>query len=172
MNPFSILEIDLVRRSGLTRELVRSFRAAHLREGSDYARNGRWIAYTEAAATQLMALAGVMPEQVELPTAPALATQSARSMPKSLPLVPGSVVKLFAWRTAEHGIRNDRILEAYLPGSDPSDRANIVRVRVSSNRNFVRDMELWGRLEHDDLYELWNPERNQPERAPRARGRW
>lgn len=76
-----------------------------------------------------------------------------------------AVVTLKVWRAFPF-IRNERLLEAYLPGTDPKNRANLLRVQVASNRNFIAGMEIPARLvKAPDFYAL-------ARRVPRSRGRW
>ena len=48
---------------------------------------------------------------------------------------------LLAWGTPGY---NPHLLSAYVPGQDPNDPMNLVKVTVRNNRNFLRGMTLPG----------------------------
>jgi len=75
--------------------------------------------------------------------------------------------ELVAWAAPT---RNERLLVAYLPGTDPNNPLNLVSVFVRSNRNFLRGMKVPGpgrslNRTGETTYELVGE-------CPRWRGRW
>lgn len=173
---FAHRESHVAGRLGISRDVVRALRDKHLTQGVHWDYIAKKVQLTDEAVailaqTHRISLTSIPP--AETPAAPPLHTAAHPAGKKPLLLGPpgdaaGLVamkhsVTLKAWRSPEG---NTHILEAYLPGTNPMKRENIVRVRVKSNLNFVRHMELPARLvQVPDLYELTRP-------CPRDRGRW
>lgn len=171
---FTHREAHVAGAMGISRDTIRDLRKKHLREDTHWAMDRGKVMLCDEAVRLLH-------EALRLATqtpAPAVNASQRRAQATALPasrligpegnpgmllnIQRGPEVILKAW----HATRNTAILEAYHPGTDPSQRHNIVRVRVKSNENFVRHMELPARLvQPPDLYELTRP-------CPRDRGRW
>lgn len=160
---FTVKESALIGRLGLSRDTLRELRAAHLREGLDWAQIGRRILLTEEAAFTIATAARLRPS--DLPPAPPEGITDPRRL-LTFPGCPdGLTCVLKAWRWWPQ-LNNRTIMEAYRRGTDPHDRRNIVRVRVQDSANFVPHMEIPARLlQSPDLYECTRP-------APRSKGRW
>lgn len=160
-------------RLGLSRDAIRELRTRHLREGEHFAHQHRRIELSDEGV-QILAQACRTelppPDGAELaPEVQRAATEVPGANKRALIGWPGAgdipkqEVKLKAWQSPPH---NRHILIAYRPGTDPRNRFNHVRVRVTSNANFVQHQELPARLiSPPDLYECTRP-------APRERGRW
>lgn len=156
---FIIKESRLLTVLGTSRDTLRELRVAHLTEGIDWQLSGRAVKLTEAAVQKIAAALKLVP--AEAPSTP----QTPRYLLTLPGFTPPAIVILKAWRFAPQ-LKSTHIIEAYLRGTDPAERRNIVRVRVRNTANFVRHMELPCRLiQPPDLYECTRP-------APRDRGRW
>ncbi|HEY0548165.1 MAG TPA: hypothetical protein VGF13_01110 [Verrucomicrobiae bacterium] len=171
--PFTHRESAVAGRLGLSRDAVRELRNRHLREGEHFAHQHRRIELSDEAVTILAQACRTdcpPPGSAEPePGVPRAVTEGPGLNKRTLIGWPdaageqGKEVKLKAWNSPEG---NQQILIAYLPGTDPRNRFNQVRVRVTSNRHFVKHMEVPARLiSLPDLYECTRP-------APRERGRW
>ena len=164
---FTVLESDLIKKLGISRDLARQFRE-RLNQGEDYGRRGRYIAYTVAAATRLSELAGFSDKPDPEPLVP---PNNGKPM-LALPLIAGTVYMLRVWKAADHGVTNRGMVIAYLDGTDPENPINHMRVTVPNNVNFTRHMLLPARLEKGNHFVLWNTQLDVPGRAPRRRGTW
>lgn len=164
-------ESHVAGRLGISRDYIRELRGKLLKEGEHWAHQHRRVELSDEAV-QLLAQAcnsSLAPGDLAETPAPPRPFHAGPSSVKRLligpPGNPGLVqleVKLKAWESPV----NRAILLAYLPGTDPRNRQNHVRVRVQSNANFVKHMEFKARLlSPPDFYELIGP-------CPRDRGRW
>jgi hypothetical protein len=170
--PFPHRETHVAGRFGVSRDIIRELREKHLKEGVHWTFVQRRVQLSDEGQS-------ILAQALRLPTPPSDDAPPFAAAPRQFqegpalqkraligpPGNPGgssAEVTLKAW----HSPKNECILEAYLPGTDPRDRRNIVRVRVKTNVNFVRHMELPARLINPpDLYELARP-------CPRDRGSW
>ena len=167
---FPVFEATLPETLGVGRDELRELRR-RLTEGQDWILKKKRVRWSEAGVNRLR-------ELLKLPASAPTGTgnSTATSLPVSEKTPPASnaaqpdasaaAVTLLVWQT----VTNSRILEAYLPGTDPQQRKNIVRVRVRDNKNFLRfvhekPMELKARHLNADLYELATA-------CPRWIGRW
>ncbi len=153
---FTVKESRLIAAIGASRDTLRALRAQHLKQGVDWQQCGRSVMLTPEAVDKIAEAAKLQPAEV-------------KDRPMLLLGFPGftppAVVTLKAWRF-HPVLRNRHIVEAYFPHTDPKNRRNIVRVRVTDSANFVPHMELPARfIQAPDLYECTRP-------APRAKGRW
>lgn len=159
LNHFSIPEADLPGMLGIGRDELRGLRQ-HLADGVDWAFLKKQVRYTPDGVNRLRSI-------LKLPLEPVASIAEEPGLDDSKKTAPAEeLVTLLVWQR----VRNSRILEAYLPGSDPAHRHNILRVRVRDSKNFVRmvngkPMELKARHLNADLYELATP-------CPRWKGRW
>lgn len=150
MNGFVHLENEVATRLGVNRPVLRALRGSLLVEGVDFGFEKNRAAFSDAGLVKLEAHF-----KLKLPAQP---------LPQSAP----EPVTLCVWN---HRLKNRRIVEAYLPGTNPQRRENIVRVRVRSAENFRKTgpdgkpMELLARHVQADLYELLGA-------VPRRPGRW
>jgi hypothetical protein len=171
---FPVFEANLPAMLGINRDGLRNLRTK-LTEGEDWILKKKRVRYSNAGVDRLRGLLNL-----PIPT-PATATEADdvtadANVPVSKKTAPAAnaaqpdgnaeVVTLHVWQT----VKNPRILEAYLPGTDPKFRKNIVRVKVRDSKNFMRfvhekPMELKARHLNADLYELATP-------CPRYRGRF
>jgi hypothetical protein len=158
--PFDIKETRLLGQLGLSRDALRALRVAHLTEGVHWRQVQRRIMLNAAGVALITEAARLSPAEL-----PPLSPETPRLL-LTFPGYPdGTTAIVKAWRGYPK-LANRTILEAYLRGTDPSLRRNIVRVRVADSANFVQHMEVPVRLIHaPDLYECTRP-------APRSRGRW
>ncbi len=133
------LEDDLAAELGLNRDEMRRQRRAHLVEGVTWLRKNKRLWLTEEGVRLIKEAMGVRPE-------PVLERRSEAE---------GETLRVLRIP------RNARILEA-----EKKD-GGVVRVRVSSNVNFVPGMEIKARTEgpYGDVMTLEG-------RCPRFRGRW
>lgn len=142
---FTVPESDLARELGLTKEAMRDLRKKHL-AGGEFAldRKGR-MCFTPAAADRLRAVLGV--SEKKGPGGPTLvdadATGPVTLYVKAKPM-------------------NRRIV---LACSDQALEGEEVRVRVRSNENFIKGMEIHALHDAGTLYTLVG-------RCPRTRGRF
>lgn len=123
----------------------------------EYRNNGQ-VFLSDAGVARLRELKNIPAGSPDVPTPP---SQSVRP-PRALIGPPPS--RVVAWRAHPH-IRNAHIVEAYVPGTDPKDRKNIVRVKVKSNLNFVPGMEMPVKLIEADYYEFTGT-------LPRSKGKY
>ena len=133
------LEDDLAAELGLNRDEMRALRRSHLVEGETWLRKNKRLFLTAEGVRLIKGAVGVRPEPV----------MEKRSE------VAGETLRVLRMP------RNTRILEA-----EKKD-GRVVRVRVSSNVNFVVGMEIRARAEgpYGDVMTLEG-------RCPRFRGRW
>lgn len=153
---FAHLERHVALQLGLNKDEARELRQKHLIENTHFVRLKKHVVYNEEGLA-LIKKAATLP-------GPAPTENEAQG---SIPVDPAPIqapvpVTLKAFMAAHH---NPYILIAYKPDTDPNDPKNRVRVRVRSNVNFTRGMDLPAWHEKDDLYALARP-------CPRSRGRW
>jgi|GEM_PF-1302735 len=145
---FPFDECDVAERVGLARDLIRKIRQEKMTEGVHWILKKKRV-FLSAPALKLLADridASIEPPTQEVSPEPANAKNEA---------------VLCAWMSPT----NTRILEAYVKGTDPKKRENIVRVRVKSNINFTRGLEFKAKHVQADLYDLIGA-------CPRSRGRF
>lgn len=151
---FDISEADAAKRVGVAVAAIKAQRG-QMTEGQHYKMSGRRMVLS-VAGLDLMAekMAGG-------PGAAAL-------MPPASP-----IVDLVVWRTAQHGIKNPRIIECHSPAIDPAalDRAQVVRVVVRTNQKYWRGQAIKGREIQPGLYEHWNVVLQCQATPPKAKGK-
>jgi hypothetical protein len=159
---FTQWESKVAGRLGLSRDMMRALRTAHLVEHVDWLTISGRICLTEEAVGKIAA-------GLRLPPVADAATISTAETEKSAPgEATGTTARLLVWNSK---MKNRRIIEAYAVGTNPSLRQNILRVRVKNADNFMRvgydgkPMELPVVHVQADLYELVGP-------CPRKKGRW
>jgi hypothetical protein len=154
---FGHAETGLAKRFGVGRNHLRKLRHAHLEADVHWVqKKGGSILYSDAGMKKLSLLLATKP--IAAPSPPIAAPSPPIALPA--PVATGMTVTLIAWSRAP----NPRVLLAYRPGTDPADPANHLTVRVRSNENFLRGMELPARY-GGTYFELTGP-------PPRHRGRW
>lgn len=163
---FPHLEETLPASLGISREALRELREKHLVDGTDWILKKKRVRLSEAGLAKLRQVlqlpsATVPASEVEQQIAGGLPPEksappggNAPAGGDTPPLQPGVIV-LHVWQT----VRNNRILEAFKPGTDPAVRSNILRVRVRDSKNFIRSvhgkpMAVRARHLQADLYEL------------------
>jgi hypothetical protein len=151
MPDFRHNETDMATRLGIPREALRQARQAHLREDEDWVKKGGQVHLTDAAYATLLQKLG---------------------LPSELPPPPKNVARcILHARPSAHGL-NRMIVEATLPGGDPRDPRQLLRVRVKDRTNFRypgadgKPMELPCVHLGGDLFEMVN------KRCPRWPGKW
>lgn len=161
MDNQDITEQEASTALGITVKQLSELRAAHLQQEVHWVRKHRRFLYKAPA---LKTLAEVL----------AKAGSSQDGGTACVPVVESREVEtLVVWRTAQHGVRNTRVLEAHWPKKDPrTEKVEILRVRVANNTTFVRGMEILCRHVSLDLWEHWDPVKKTAAASPRARGRW
>lgn len=122
---FEIFETRVASACGLSRDRIAELRKAHLTQDVDWAYVCKRVLYTAAGAAKVRAAISLPP--VETTPPPETAEQP-------------EPVTLAVWRTFPQG--NTRIIEAYVPGTNPEERSNIVRVRVRSSEHYVPGMNI------------------------------
>jgi hypothetical protein len=169
---FTIEEEQLARGLGVARETLTTLRP-RLKKGADWdyvpGKNARArVCYSPAGETAARAAlaADVQPRAV-----------AAQEFAQAVTARPREVQIVHAWprvsRETHQVLGNPRILTAYLPGRDPNNPANLVRVQVRSTANFrpwlPDGSPMRVRVVHvaADLYEL-----APDQRLPRNPGRW
>jgi hypothetical protein len=155
-DPFPYVEQSLTASLGISREELRRLRE-QLVDGKDWILKKRRVRLSQSGFDKLRALLS-LPAVTAGPDAQT--TTATPEEPAEKKAAPGAVaedgvVVLYVWQT----VTNPKIVEGYLPGTDPTVRANILRVRVRDSRNFVRmsrekPMEMKCRHLQTDLYEL------------------
>lgn len=153
---------------GLTRETMRRLRNEHLREGQDFTLDGNRVLYTEEAAGRVAELVKVGGRQLKqlLEDVPA----PKKAPPHHEATITGDTVTLRVWKTyatkrEEGKLVYGKVLHAHFPDADPTEAANLVRVRVRSSEHYVRGMEIPAVHLVEDLYQCARPD-------PRWRGAW
>jgi hypothetical protein len=171
MNPIEwIRESWLGRRLGLNRDEMRELRVNHLKEGEDYTLVKNRIHISPTGEKKLR-------DHLNLPVQTSgVAPQAPNAVKQTPPIelkntAPGSdaerIETLLVWRA---NLPNRRIVEAYKPGTDPAERANILRVKVKDADRFSRfdntgqPMKILAVHLQVDLYEHIGP---QPKRKGR-----
>lgn len=151
---FDISEADAAKRVGVAVDDIRAQRQA-LTEGEHYQMKGRrMVLSAEGLDSIAEKMAGGAPAAALIPPA-------------------SPVIDLIVWRTAQHGIRNPRIVEAHPPGADPDtiERHQVVRVAVRKNQNYWRGQTLKGREIGPGLYEHWDVVLQCQANPPRTKGK-
>ena len=150
----NVLELDLARELGLSKEGIRELRKKHLEPG-EFALGKNGMCLSEAGADKLRMALGA-PEKK---CAPVLEVEK-KGAPASASSGEGSSDEVALW--VRSCPINKRIVLACLKAdlSGP-----VVRVVVKSNVNFIPKMEIKGRLTAETLYHLVG-------RCPRFRGRF
>lgn len=138
---------------GISRNELRRLRTVHLVEGEDWILEKRRVMWTYAAVEKIRAHL----------TLPAVIT--AHVGPSAVAQALPAPVTLFVYQPK---LVNKKLILCYVPGSDPQDAKNVVRVRVQNSANFVRfvhgkPMAIQARHIQADYYELVG-------RCPRRRG--
>lgn len=161
---FTRRESHVAGQCGISRDTIREMRGRLLTQGEHW-ENVRNRVMLSEEGVQLIAQALRLGTEIAPQRRDAARIEDASRLlgpPGDPGLTHQREVILKAW----HSPKNTMILEAYRRGTDPNIRANIVRVQVRSNVNFVKHMEVPARLvQEPDLYELTRP-------CPRDRGRW
>ena len=146
---FTHTEASVAERFGLSRQAVRKMRADLLMKDVDWEKTRGEVHISDAGLEKLAKNAALAVESL-----PPVEVAACASM-------------LSVWRVT----RNPHIIEAFVPGTDPALRANIVRVRVKNAANFRRTggdgkpMTFPAAHVQADLYELVGA-------CPRRVGRW
>lgn len=134
-----IWESHLPNRLGINRDDLRALRRQLLAEGTDWRMQKKRAEISPAGLLKLET-------HLRLPPPRALATQppgmepalarvvSEKQMPPRNTQEQGGVI-LHVWRIFP---KNRHIIEAYHPGTDPAQRANIVNVQVRESGRFTR----------------------------------
>jgi hypothetical protein len=173
-----IHETWLATRLGLNRDELRELRKRLLVEGPDFRLEKNRVIVSPAGEKKLR-------DHLQLPR------EAAKAPPAAPPAAPGAgaeksgpspsepapaaarrdkeeIVTLLVWRA---NLPNRRIVEAYLPGKDPTKWQNILRVKVKDAGRFNRydntgkPMALPAIHLQADLYQLAGAQ-------PRRKGRW
>jgi hypothetical protein len=169
---FTVRESHLCAELKVSKDELRLRRQYFLTQGRHWDYVNKRVLLSPVGAEILRGTAAfAVPEDFK-ENAPAADSGSRPALPAGLLLEknpPPAVFtgKLVAWATPK---RNERLLIAYLPGTDPENPLNLVTCLVRSNLNFLRGMELPGpgrevRQLRQDAYELLGA-------CPRYRGRW
>lgn len=131
---------------GPSRNELRRLRGLHLQEGTDWLVEKRRVVWTLSGVEKIRAVLTLPPEK----NASAPAGAVVMSLPEPVTLV------VYNCR-----LRNEKMILAYAPGTDPNEPKNVLRVRVRSSANFMRfvhgkPMEIKARLieGYSDYYEL------------------
>jgi hypothetical protein len=146
-------EAKLSRVLGISRNELRRLRMAHLTEGEDWILEKRRVMWTFAAVEKIRALL-TLPAVITAPVGPCAVAQT---LPEPVTLL-----------VYKPKLVNKKLILCYVPGSDPLDAKNVVRVRVQSSENFAcfvhgKPMAIKARHIQADYYELVG-------RCPRRRG--
>ena len=152
---FDISEADAASRIGVAIEFIRQQREA-LVEGQHYVVKGRRLSFSQAGLDSIAEKIAGAPNAADL-------------MPP-----PSPIVDLVVWRTAQHGLKNPRIIEAFPSDLDPSETLQLeqlVRVTVRLNVNYWRGQKIKGREIGPGLYEHWDQEMQCQARAPKVKGK-
>ena len=169
---FPHVEQSLAGTLGISRVSLRNLRS-HLVEGEDWVLKKKRVRLSASGVDKVRQLLALPPALPVLASYQVLTSSDVVDSEKIAPVANAAqaeslkeVVTLHVWQR----VKNARILEAFLPGTDPQHRKNIVRVRVRDSKNFVRavnekPMELKARHLGADLYELATA-------CPRFKGRW
>lgn len=145
-------EADMATRLGIPRETLRTARQQHLTEGE------HWISRKPA---------GVLLNDVGY----ALLLQKLGLPPELLPPQKNVATCILHARPSPHGL-NRMVVEATLPGGDPADPRQLLRVRVKDRSNFRypgadgKPMEMPCAYLGGDLFEMVG------KRCPRWPGKW
>lgn len=154
---------DLCASLNVPVDLIRKRRKELLSEGIDFEQRGAEIFYSSKGVAKIRAslhlppitaTASVNPVQpATAPETPAVqpATQSPDPIKNPAAPEPPAQVTLIVYRL----VTNTHIVECYVKGTDPADRANIVRLRTRDSSKFSRGMEVPAVLmQLPDLYML------------------
>jgi hypothetical protein len=120
---FSIWESHVATRLGVSRRDLVSLRWAHLKEGSDFVKNGRRIVY---AAVGVEKLAQVLQND----SAP------GKWLPTNVLCEDGALEAMVSTFTVRRKAHNNRVLECL------DENNQVVIVRVRDNENFLPGMEV------------------------------
>lgn len=142
-----VSEADLAKRLGLPRPTLRKIRADKLQEGKEWAEEGGEVHLTLQGGKKVLEAVGAFQG----------AEKKAGDVEQLLGL---SVKDELLVLTVEGRTRNRHIVMAWV--DDPAPRAELVRVQVRDNRNFVEGMRVRARHVEEDLWELVG-------RCPRSR---
>ena len=148
---FTVWEVRVAHRLGLSRDATRALRQAWLVEGTDWGIVGKKAMLSEGAIS-------ILAEKMRLPLPDGFAPEKAQgeataavpAAKKRLLLPAPFRGELIAWNSPV----NERILQAYLPGTDPKNARALVRVQVKSNKNFTRGMRFKAVNVQGDLFRL------------------
>lgn len=148
---FTHTEASVAERFGLSRQAVRKMRTDLLVKDVDWEKTRGEVHISDAGLEKLAKNAALAVE----------------SLPPAADSTEKGAAVLSVWRVT----RNPHIIEAFVPGTDPALRVNIVRVRVKNAAHFRRTggdgKPMTFRAVHvqSDLYELVGA-------CPRRVGRW
>jgi hypothetical protein len=175
---FTFFQSNVATLLNIPEEELRKRRAAFLTEDFHFQKKGtRWLYSAEGfkrlhetlstPVLEAESASQPSPQKNAAPTPPDVQTPA-----EALPAPDSTIMQLKVWR-AGPVITNRRLLEAYLPDTDPTERHNIVRVQVSDNANFIRGMAIPCRLvQAADPAIPGSAIYSCIKRAPRQRGRW
>lgn len=157
---FKIWQSHLGALLGLSIEELRRRRKKCLVEGVDWIRDGNRVLLTDEAVQKIRAECA-LPEPLPGPEKSADQHEAAPGQKNGAggglsrePLRLGPGLRLQTELVVYRTVMNRQVLEAHEEGADPSDRRNLVRVRVRDSVNFVRGMRVRVRfVQEPDLFE-------------------
>jgi len=153
---FEHWELHVAKRVGLTKDEIREVRRRSLTEGVHWVTHKKRTVYS-ALGVQTLEQALEVNGESDVAGTRLSDTGEAESTVKKPET---KILKVF-----RNGLKHSQIIEAHFPDKDPADVRNRVRVRVRSDKNFIKGMEIPVWELQPGLYELARA-------CPRARGRW
>lgn len=152
---FATWESKVQSMVGLTKDEIRAIRKKSLVQGVHWISHKKRTCYSLAGIHELQRILKIPHTQKDAAASPGAIAEHCEP-------TPAEVITLKVFRT---GFHSGRIIEAYPPEKDPANIANRVRVRVRSDKNFTRGMEIPVTELQVGLYELARP-------CPRTKGKW
>jgi hypothetical protein len=163
MSDAAMSQADLCAALNVPVDEIRKRRKRLLVEGVDFEQRGAEIFYSSQGVETIRASLHLPPvtarpeanpappaPAAEMPPAQPATTQPAPIKTAAEPATPGPVTLI-----VHRLVTNTHIVECHLQGTDPADRANIVRLRTKDSSKFSRGMAVPAVLDHaPDLYVL------------------